>query len=151
VANSTSDIQTQRGYYLDRMVVVDQALSLWYLHRLRVPPEVGDVFYRLVEISAFGGRIDLFTSLAASDAEKAVGHQLEIAHAFGNTLAHGQVSSAADEVGGVPREDAWVIAASGRTGRTEFSVTAGEIEARRRGLTSLLNELRRLTLRMPSP
>ncbi len=42
MAGSFSDIQTQRGYYLDRMVVVDHALSLWYLHRLRVPPEVGD-------------------------------------------------------------------------------------------------------------
>ncbi len=151
MANSTSDIQTQRGYYLDRMVVVDQALSLWYLHRLRVPPEVGDVFYRLVEISAFGGRIDLFKRLAASDAEKAVGRQLELANAFRNTLAHGQVLGAVDDMSSFSREDEWVIATSRRTGRTESSVTAGEIEARRRGLTSLLNELRRLTLRMPSP
>ncbi len=151
MANSTSDIQTQRGYYLDRMVVVDQALSLWYVHRLRVPPDVGDVFYRLAETGTFGGRIDLFTSLAASDAEKAVGRQLEIANAYRNILAHGQVLGAVDERSSFPREDQWVIATSRRTGRSESSVTAGEIEARRRGLTSLLNELRRLTLRMPSP
>lgn len=149
VGNSYAEIQTQRGYYLDRMASVDQMLSLWFLHRLRVPADLEAPFYRLIETGSLGSRIALFADLADSPEHMTLADRLREANELRNQLAHGQLLPAPDPNSSLPLVDEWVVALSKRKGRVEVALTAAEVEVKRRELTDLLNGLLHLTRNLP--
>jgi hypothetical protein len=151
MSSSSADLQMQRGAYLNGMALADELLTVWFFQRLGVSAEQRETFFRLVDTGTLGSRIELFQQLDDSPRHKKVAKGLEGANKYRNVLAHGNVVYAADPNSSMVRLGEWEVEQWRRKGLETKSISAAEIEAERRKLTDVLNELKDLILALPRP
>ncbi len=149
MTSPAAELQMQRGAYLNAMAVADLTLTLWFSFRFGVAAEEEENFFRLVETGSLTSRIELFGQLDKSPEHKEVARGLKKAAEFRNVLAHGQVLHGEYPDSSMANLDEWVILQSKRTGVVTTSVSAAEIEAKRRDLVVVINSLLQLIRALP--